>query len=386
MNLKQMVRKFPRIANFAKSLRAPLGRSYIAAHHMFPGVKKKRVFFSSFVGKSYNDSPRYICEELLKLRPDIDVVWQLSPNASGRNRLPKGVRTVPHHSLKALRAMATSAVIVDNFNRPFYIPKFPDQYYIQTWHGDRALKKILFDMNDGKDYPDRKYMDLCISASDFGTQLYRTAFRYEGHVLQCGMPRNDVLIHPDKALIAEVRKRLGIPAGAKVLLYAPTFRNTNVAQKIVANIDLVRTQKALEISTGEKWVCLARGHASNTGVLAEGAMDVSSYPEMAELLLATDLLITDYSSSITDFMLLNRPLLLFQPDRAAYEADDRAFYFDMDASPFPIAKSMDELIALVQDLPALAAACPKLCEFFGVTESGESAKIVAERIAERIPQ
>ena len=386
MNLKQMVRKYPRAAKLAKSLRASLGHSFIGAYHMGRGVQKKRVFFSSFVGKSYNDSPRYICEELLKLRPDLDIVWQLSANASGRNRLPKGVRTVPPHSLKALRMMATSAVIVDNFNRPFYIQKYPDQYYIQTWHGDRALKKILFDMNDGKDYPDRKYMDLCISASDFGTQLYRTAFRYEGHVLQCGMPRNDLLIHPDKALMADVRKRLNVPAGTKILLYAPTFRNANVAQKIEANIDLVRTQKALELATGEKWICLARGHASNTGVLAEGAMDVSSYPEMAELLLVTDLLITDYSSSITDFMLLNRPLLLFQPDRAAYEADDRAFYFDMDSSPFPIAKSMDELITLVQDLPALAAACPKLCEFFGVTESGESARIVAERIAARIPQ
>ena len=182
MNLKQMVRKFPRIANFAKSLRAPLGRSYIAAHHMFPGVKKKRVFFSSFVGKSYNDSPRYICEELLKLRPDIDVVWQLSPNASGRNRLPKGVRTVPHHSLKALRAMATSAVIVDNFNRPFYIPKFPDQYYIQTWHGDRGFKRIRLDRNA----PSRPllreagYLDLMVSGSRFGSEVYRTACNYKG--------------------------------------------------------------------------------------------------------------------------------------------------------------------------------------------------------------
>lgn len=386
MNIKRLLRKFPLAIRAARKLRSPLGRAYMSACHSLMGIDEKTVFFSSFIGRSYNDSPRYICEELMKLRPDVKIVWQLAKNASGRERLPEGVKSVPSHSLAALRAMSTAAVIVDNFNRPFYIGKFPEQYFIQTWHGDRALKKILYDMNDGQKFPDNQYMDLCISASDFGTKLYRSAFRYEGEVLQCGMPRNDLLIHPDAKLIAETRKTLGIPAGTRVALYAPTFRNQNVSGKMVANIDLVRVCEELEKNTGEKWICLARGHANNSGVLADGARDVSSYPEMAELLLICDLFITDYSSGITDFQLLNRPLMLFQPDRAAYQQDDRAFYFDMDSSPFPIATSMDDVIRLLSDLPALASACPKLNEFFGVTESGNSARIIAERISARIPR
>ena len=206
MNIKLMIRKFPLLTRMAKSLRTPLGRGYMTACHALSGVKKDTVFFSSFVGRSYNDSPRYICEELLKLRPDTQIVWQLSANASGRDRLPAGVQTVPPHSLKALKAIATARVIVDNFNRPVYMPKFADQYYVQTWHGDRAIKKVLFDMNDGVEYSDRKYMDLAISGSDSGTRLYRSAFRYEGEVLQCGIPRNDVLLHPDEALIARTRE------------------------------------------------------------------------------------------------------------------------------------------------------------------------------------
>lgn len=381
MNLKRIIRRFPLVSRAAKSLRAPLGRAYMALCHG-AGAKKNTVFFSSFIGKSYNDSPRYICEELMKLRPDIDIVWQLSGSATGRDRVPAGVKCVPPHSLQALKAIATAKVIVDNFNRPFYMPKFDDQYYIQTWHGDRALKKILYDMNDGKEYPDRKYMDLCIAGSDFGTRLYRTAFRYDGEVLQCGMPRNDVLLHPDADLMRRTRETLGISSGVKVLLYAPTFRNQNVAQNFIANIDLIQTREALEKTTGEKWICLARGHVNNPGVVADGTMDVSSYPEMAELLLITDLFITDYSSGITDYQLLNRPLLLFQPDRASYLKDDRAFYFDMDASPFPIATSMDEVLEKVKDLDALAAACPKLNDFFGVTESGDSARLIAQRISD----
>ena len=384
MNIKRMIRKFPLLASVAKSLRSPLGRAYMSACHALLGVQKNTVYFSSFVGKSYNDSPRYICEELLRLRPDVEIVWQLAANASGRDRLPDGVKTVPPHSLAALRAIATARVIVDNFNRPFYMPKFVDQYYVQTWHGDRGMKKILYDMNDGLDYPDRKYMDLCIAGSDFGEKIYRTAFRYEGEVLQCGMPRNDLLLNPDAELAARVRNTLGIAQDARVLLYAPTFRNSNREQKIVANIDLIRTREALENVTGEKWVVLARGHASNTGVQAEGARDVSGYPEMAELLLISDMLITDYSSSISDFALLNRPLLLFQPDRAAFSADDRSFYFDMNSSPFPIATSMEQLIELVQDLPALAAACPKLNEFYGVHESGCASRQVAERFVAQL--
>ena len=385
MNLKRMIHRFPFAARIAKRLRAPMGRMYMSACHSICGTNRKQVFFSSFVGKSYNDSPRYICEELMKLRPDLKIVWQLSGNASGLDRVPAGVKIVPPHSLKALKAIATSAVIVDNFNRPFYMEKFPDQYYIQTWHGDRALKKILYDMNNGQEFPDNKYMDLCVAASEFGTKLYRSAFRYEGEVIQQGMPRNDLLIHPDPALIANVRAALNIPEGTKVLLYAPTFRNQNVAEKVIANINLVQTREKLEAVTGDKWICLARGHSANTGVIADGSVDVSSYPEMAELLLITDLFITDYSSGITDFQLLNRPLLLFQPDRAAYLHDDRAFYFDMETAPFPIAVSMDELLALIEDLPALAAACPKLNEFFGVTESGHSSELIAERISRQLP-
>lgn len=384
MNIKLMIRKFPLLTRMAKSLRTPLGRGYMTACHALSGVKKDTVFFSSFVGRSYNDSPRYICEELLKLRPDTQIVWQLSANASGRDRLPAGVQTVPPHSLKALKAIATARVIVDNFNRPVYMPKFADQYYVQTWHGDRAIKKVLFDMNDGVEYSDRKYMDLGISGSDSGTRLYRSAFRYEGEVLQCGIPRNDVLLHPDEALIARTREALGVAPGTSVLLYAPTFRNSNKSQKIVANIDLVRTREALERSTGKKWVVLARGHASNTGILADGAQDVSRYPEMAELLLAADLLITDYSSSASDFALLNRPLLLFQPDRAEYTSNDRAFYFDMNSSPYPIATSMEQLLELLQDLPALAAACPKIGSFYGVSESGNASRQIAERIAAQL--
>ena len=77
---------------------------------------------------------------------------------------------------------------MDNFNRPVHFLKFADQIYVQTWHGDRGFKKILYDMNDGLKYPDYAQMDLAVSGSDFGTKNYRSAFRY------ADMPRCAVIV------------------------------------------------------------------------------------------------------------------------------------------------------------------------------------------------
>lgn len=384
MKIKLLLRRFPLLTRLLKFARFHLGRGYMTLCHALLGVDKDAVFFSSFAGRAYNDNPRFICEALMKRRPGLRIIWQLNRDASGADRLPGAVVRVRAHSPRALRAAATSRVIVDNFNRPFYMRKFSDQFYIQTWHGDRGMKKILFDLNDGKDYPDRKRMDLAVAGSDFGEAIFRSAFRYEGNVLKCGMPRNDLLLHPDGELARRVRIRLGLDPDCRVLLYAPTFRDQDKFRKIVANVDLAAVLQELEQSTGCRWVGLARGHANNPGVIAEGCTDVTAYPELAELLLITDLLITDYSSCAGDFALLNRPFVLYQPDRARFESTNREFYFDLDASPYPIAQSPEQLMEMLHDLPALAARAPELLKFYGACESGCASETIADVIVKTL--
>jgi len=356
------------------------GRCYMRLCHGLLGVKGNRVFFSSCKGRSYSDSPARISEALHALRPDAELVWQLKRPEEA----PDYVRVVRPRSLSALRAISTSRCLVDNFNRQQYMQKFPDQKYVQTWHGDRGFKKMLFDMEDGQRFPDGEQMDLGVSGSDFGTKNYRTAFRYSGEVMQLGIPRNDALLRPDPATVADIRRRLGVPDGARLLLYAPTFRDGHKGDEQPAGFDVGRALDRLEASTGSPWLCLARAHSQNVrvGGLSDGRVrDVTDWPETAELLLCADMLISDYSSTAGDYVLLDRPVLLYQGDYDRFVDADRQMYFDLRSCPYVRAESEEQLYELLGDIDALIPSCAEVRRFYGVTETGRSARAVAEWIA-----
>ena len=379
MNLKRIVSIRPLRRALVKARWAG-GRCAMRLCHRFWGVKGRRVFFSSFKGRDYSDSPARICEALHAIRPDAELVWQLKRPEDA----PDYVRVVRPRSPAALLAISTSRCIVDNFNRPQYMLKFPDQKYVQTWHGDRGFKKMLFDMDDGQRFPDGEQMDLGVSGSDFGTKNYRTAFRYPGEVMQVGIPRNDALLNPDPAAVAALRQRLDVPEGARVLLYAPTFRSGNAGDAQPAGFDLGRALNRLEEATGQPWLCLTRAHSQNAGV--SGAMDgrirdVTAWPETSELLLCADMLITDYSSIAGDYVLLDRPVLLYQGDYDRFVGGDREMYFDLRSCPYARAETEERLYELLGDIDALIPSCAAVRQFYGVTETGQSARAVAEWIA-----
>lgn len=383
MNLKS-IKKCPIVYKTLLALRQVGGRAWMRGACLTRGIRKKTVVFSSFKGKAYSDSPRCISEALHEMRPDIDIVWHLADPAAA----PDYVRTVKPRSLSALTALATARCIVDNFNRPLYMKKSPGQLYVQTWHGDRPFKKILFDMNTDLNFPDCKQMDLGLSGSDFGTKLYRTAFRYDGEVLQAGIPRNDVLVNGNPALTERVRRQLKLE-NVRVLLYAPTFRDATAGKDQAAGFDLGKALDALEKSTHEKWVCLMRAHDQNKGISARTdarLRDVTAHPEMSELMLVSDLLITDYSSAAGDFALLNRPAVLFQSDLEKYISGDRALYFDPRKGPFPQVESEDALLELLSRFDQIPADGEAMTRFFGATETGRASEQAARWISERIPR
>lgn len=383
MNLKS-IRKCPPVYKALLLLRQIGGRAWMRGAYHICGIRKKTVVFSSFKGKSYSDSPRCISEALHEMRPDIDIVWHLSNPADA----PDCVRTVKPRSLSALTALSTARCIVDNFNRPLYMKKSPGQLYVQTWHGDRPFKKILFDMDKNLNFPDCGQMDLGLSGSDFGTRLYRTAFRYGGEVLQAGIPRNDVLVSSDPERTNRVRRQLNLE-NARAMLYAPTFRDATAGKAQDAGFDLGKALDALEKSTGEKWVCLMRAHDQNKSISAGSdsrLIDVTAHPEMSDLMLVSDLLITDYSSAAGDFALLNRPAVLYQPDLEKYVADDRGLYFDPRKGPFPQVESEDALLELLSRFDRIPADGAPMRRFFGVTETGCAARKAAEWISDRIPR
>ncbi len=324
-------------------------------------IKQNRVVFDSYYGRGYSDSPKAICEVLRQSGEDLDLVWLCRDEAAEKS-LPEGVRAVPNHGLKKVKALASAKVWVDN-SRKYENMKRKGQIYMQTWHGF-ALKKLEKDVETSlpPDYlkackNDSAQCDVYVSGSGFMSKLYRESFWFRGAVVNTGTPRNDIFYRNHAELHAKVCKALGLPEDRKLALYAPTFRDDHRTEPYRLDAAMVR-RKCEENFKGE-WSVLVRFHP-NVGEQAKEVfsfdgdrlVNVTDYPDMQELLCAAGLLITDYSSSMFDYALTGKPIVQFATDIEAYQRD-RDFYFPLDSLPFPLAKSNEELEAILTDLQPL---------------------------------
>ena len=220
---------------------------------------------------------------------------------------------------------------------------------MQTWHGF-ALKRIEKDAESALEPAyvqscknDSAQCDLIVSGSDFMTKLYQNAFWYDGEVAAFGTPRNDVFFQNTDAVKQKVFAALGLKPTRRLLLYAPTFRVDHSTDAY--KLDVENVLAACEKRFGGCWTALIRLHPNvaeqSKGLFAYDetrVLDATRYPDMQELLLAADLLITDYSSSMFDYALSGKPCLQFATDVEAYKTD-RNFYFPIDSLPFPLADS-----------------------------------------------
>ena len=358
--------------------------------HIFP--LKKQAVFSSFGGSEYSDNPKAISESLYKLEPGYKFVWML-PKNYGTN-IPGYIYTARRYSVKAMYYYATSRVIVDNFSIPQWFIKRKGQKYIQTWHGDRGFKKILYDSTFiTSDFyrPEKDMCDLMISGSKRGYDKLRSAFHYEGEILQVGSPRNDVLIKNDKGLALRIREKYRVDETTSILLYAPTYRRKENNGYHIKGLNIPELLDKLSNVTKNKWVCFLRAHKASHGFdnmdQDERLIDVTSYPDIIDLMLATDFLITDYSSSAGDFALTGKPIVLFREDTKEYTGKDRTFYFDIDETPFKIAHNQEEIIAMFKELYGDDKAkknCKQILNFYECYETGHAAQACAKWIIENI--
>ncbi len=386
--LRKNQKLFELLHPFHKAWRTALMR-WAQAHY---GINPKKVIFSSFEGRSYNDNPRYISERLHALCPEAEIVWLFQTKAIDRVQVPPYVKKQYRITRAGLIEQATARFWVDNFRHTESLYLAPGkQFYIQTWHGDRGFKRVGDD-NEKLDHKVLRMENQCammIAGSEFGRGTYRTAFHFEGEVLMDGCPRNDILLRNDPDEAAAIRRKLGIPEGVKLLMYAPTYRDALEKCAQDAVLDISRTLDHLEKTTGETWRCLYRAHYLNTALNVKAddrLIDAGSYPEMAELLLVTDMLITDYSSCGGDFALLRRPLFLYHADAEEYLRESRSFYFDIEKSPFLVAHDQAELERLIDETDAERARenCEALDAFFGTTETGHAADAVCQYIMDRM--
>lgn len=375
----------------------------------FP-IKKKTVCFDSFGGQ-YNDNPKYISEELHKQRPDIIIVWN---HTSKSNDIPPAyVRCIDNGSILGRLFFYSSQVVVDNHTgiRSGMCPKYnklerllykvknkkrKGQLNISTFHGT-PLKHIAMDEPHARE----KFDFFCssnyvLSGCKYTTENFISAFDNKIEIREYGTPRNDILIN-DNIDSVNLKERLGLPKDKKIVLFAPTFRNSiyisGVMQMQELNIKAI--VEALKEKFEGDWCFVFRAHnlvQQNSDIISIYQSDQTliingnAHDDMAEYLKCADILITDYSASMFDYALTRRPCFLFTPDLQEYANSERGFYLDIMKLPFPLAKTNSELLNCIKSFNHMLY--EKQVDIFlldlGNLEDGSASKRVVKDIIEFI--
>ena len=344
----------------------------------------KMIACESFKGRSYSDNPRMISEKMHEMYPDYRIVWGINGAEKYNSAiLPSYVEVMELKSWKYRKARASSVAYVRNEAMTEDLVKTKGQLFIQTWHGDRGIKQILYDAwpagKRATPVMDNELTDYFVIGSDYAERRIKTAFKYSGKVIKNGCPRNDCLVDPYEGV--EIRKRLGIEEHKKILLYAPTMR---VGMPTVKSyLDIQDTLEHLN-NRGGDWVCIVRAHPKSLGIEIQEGGDIingSSYPDMSDLLMIADALITDYSSCAGDFILRKKPVILAQFDKNDYKRD---LCVDINEAGFLVAYTQEELDRFFDELSDgdFDDNCERVLRYFGTHETGHSAEDVCRLINE----
>ena len=324
-------------------------------------IKQNKIVFNNFQGGLYGCNPKYIAEEIIKRNLQYDLVWLIKDIANvNKNDFPKNVRLVKFSSFALIKELLTTKILIGNVRSNILIKngwrKRKGQYYIQTWHGSLGIKKIDQTANDNfkvinKTFcklaqTDSAYTDILLSNSTFEDEVFKTGFWYNGKVAKFGHPRNDIFFYDEEEqnkIKEKIFENLKIPKDKKVILYVPSFRDDKKLN--CYNLDTQLLIKAFVDKFEKDCVVAIRMHphlkaqASNIFNFDNDLIvDASLYPDIQELLVASDVAITDYSSCIFDFMLSRKPAFIFATDIEEYN-NDRGFYYPLESTPFPVARN-----------------------------------------------
>ncbi|MBR3176467.1 CDP-glycerol glycerophosphotransferase family protein [Candidatus Saccharibacteria bacterium] len=317
---------------------------------VFTKVDDNKIVITNYYGKGYGDNGKYICDELIRRDGKYNIVWLVEDI---NEKMPSRVKVVKIKSIRSFYELATAKIWIDNCRKPYYLRKKKNQFYIQTWHGSFAIKKIeeaaekeldkVYILNAKND---SKMMDLALSSNRLMTEIYEKYFWYNGQILECGCPRNDIIINQPVDIKEKIINACKLDKGINICLYAPTFRKDKSLAPY--NINYEELRKELKKKFGGRWAILIRLHPNITAkskelnFFNEYIKDVSRYSDMQELLAASDFMITDYSSCIFDYALSKKPCCIYASDIEKY-VDDRGFNISLNEYPFDIARNNDEL-------------------------------------------
>jgi CDP-glycerol glycerophosphotransferase len=359
-------------------------------------IDDQAVYLQSYTGVAATDSQRAIHDELRRTRPDLTLYWGVADHAT---QVPDGGVPVVIQSREWYRVLATSRYLCNNIDFDRWFTKRPGQQFLQTFHGYPA-KSMGIRLWEAKQFTPRRVAaelartsdgwDLILTPAPEMDVHYRTEYAYDGPIESAGYPRDDALLAPDaEEARRAARERLGVSPEATVVLYAPTWRDDLATSyrsaAIVRHLDLESATERL----GEEYVFLMRGHrfhargARRSGRTAR-LIDVTDYPEINDLILASDAAVLDYSSLRFDFALTGRPMLFLVPDLPTYTGGVRGFLYPFEESaPGPLIDDAEEVVARLQDLDGVRAEFADAYEQFNARFNYLQDGKAAERVVKR---
>ncbi|WP_338588696.1 CDP-glycerol glycerophosphotransferase family protein [Paenibacillus sp. Y5S-9] len=329
----------------------------------FLPIDDKKVVLSSFEGKQgYSCNPKYIAEEILKRNKlssqAYKLIWLVNDTS---NIFPSEILVKKNSFWNRAYQLSTAAIWIDNHRKPLETRKRKKQLYIATWHGAIGFKAV--GELRGTSFPeiarlvskhDSQLVDYFLSNSSWCSDMYRKAFFYEGEIIKTGSPRCDVYREAEH-MRNRIRKEFELPENSKILLYAPTFRSGT--QNIVMNTlsgESRLSYEALHEVLNKKfqgdWYIFVRLHPSLKGQKFENKennsiiFDITNRDDAYDVLAATDLFISDYSSIAFDAAAMNIPVFIFAEDMDDYVKDRGRLLWDMEDLPFKVSYSNDELL------------------------------------------
>lgn len=323
-------------------------------------IDPRCIVFESMWGKKYSCNPQYLYEYIDKNHPEYKCVWSLNDE-----RIPikgNGIR-VRRHSQEYYHYLAIAKYLVSNVNFPDEYVKRDGQIEIQTMHGT-PLKTLGLDVvGDFRNEDSRKkYIkknsrwDYLIVQGEFMKSKAYDCFCFEKNIMETGYPRTDILFDRDREQEQCIKKRLGLPLDKKIILYVPTWRIKGIFH---LELDLQKMREALS----DEYILLVKLHHFSPvchELVPDDAFvfDLGSYRSIEDLYLISDVMITDYSSAMFDYVLLDKPMIFFIYDLEGYRDRLRGIYVDIESeAPGPIVYDTDGLIVAVENLDDEMEAC-----------------------------
>ncbi|MFI5670170.1 CDP-glycerol glycerophosphotransferase family protein [Streptomyces sp. NPDC051704] len=336
-------------ASLWRGLRESALRLHYRGQRLLP-LRPDLAVFSAYWHGGYACNPAAIEAKLRELAPRMRTAWICDPRHAAT--LPAETAVLRPGSAAYWTALARATYLTTNVNFERALVKRPGQVLLQTQHGT-PLKRVGLDLQDrpaatpttdfagllrGADQ-----WDYLLSANRHSTLVWEKAVPSSYTTLEYGYPRNDAFHRASPDEVVALRERLGIPPGSTAILYAPTHRDYRRSRP--EHLDFERVLRDL----GPRFTILTRAHLTYADAPAEPLrhprlVDVSAHPSVEELCLASDALVTDYSSLMFDYAALDRPIVIHADDWEAYEAA-RGTYFDLRVCPpGAIARTQDELV------------------------------------------